>query len=70
MIKELIDLVGGLPQVKRGIVEGLIVTAYLAAVYCAWKGGYEEHLIILSVGILIGVATVAVILIIKNKGEY
>ncbi len=35
LLKELIDIVGGLPQVKRGIVEGLIVTAYLAAVYLA-----------------------------------
>jgi len=35
MLKHLIDLVGGMSQVKRGIVEGLIVTAYLAAVYLA-----------------------------------
>lgn len=35
MIKHLIDLVGGLPNAKRGIVEGLILTAYLAAVYLA-----------------------------------
>ncbi len=35
MIKHLIDLVGGLPNAARGIVEGLIVTAYLVAAYFA-----------------------------------
>lgn len=35
MIKELIDLVGGLPQVKRGIVEGLIWSVYVAGIYFA-----------------------------------
>lgn len=70
MIKHLIDLVGGLPQAKRGIVEGLIVTAYLAAVYYAWKGGFEKYLLVLSIGVLIGISIAAVILIIKNKGGY
>ena len=35
MIKHLIDLVGGLPQVKRGFIEGLILTVWAAAVYFA-----------------------------------
>ncbi len=35
MLKELIDLVGGLPNALRGIVEGLILMAYLVAVYFA-----------------------------------
>ncbi len=35
VLKELIDLVGGLPNAKRGIVEGLVVTVYIAVVYLA-----------------------------------
>jgi len=33
MIKHLIDLVGGLPNANRGMFEGLILTAWAAAVY-------------------------------------
>jgi|GEM_PF-6584654 len=35
MLKHLIDLVSGWPNALRGIVEGLVLTAYLAAVYFA-----------------------------------
>jgi len=35
MIKHLVDLVGGMPNAVKGLVEGLILTAYLAAVYFA-----------------------------------
>jgi len=35
LVKHLIDLVGGLPNALCGVVEGLIITAYLAVVYLA-----------------------------------
>lgn len=72
MIKHLIDLVGGLPQAKRGIVEGLIVTAYLTAVYYAWKEGFEKQLTIFSAGVLVGLAIALAIILIKKyrQGGY
>ena len=69
-MKYIVRRSGGWRGVLRGIVEGLILTAYLTAVYYAWKGGFEKQLLILSIGVLIGVGIVALILIIKNKGGY
>ncbi len=36
MLKELLDIIGGLPALAKGMVEGIVFTAFLTAVYFAF----------------------------------